>query len=332
MRPLLWPLVPLYRLGLALRERRFRSGSPSIRRLRWPVVSIGNLSTGGSGKTPLSITLAKALVSRGVYVDVLSRGYGRRSALPLLVDPSGTAAEFGDEPLVIAREAGVPVYVAAERYDAGLAAEKRESERGSKGASQPAGVHLLDDGFQHRQLYRDVDILLMSRADLADHLLPAGNLREALRAAERADVIAIPADEPELETEIKSRGWRAKIWRLRRFMEIPPITGPAGAFCGIARPEQFFDGLERNGLQLAARFAFRDHHSYTQADLNRIASEAQRARANVLLTTEKDRVRLAAFASSLPIQTVPLRLEIENETASIDWLVSQIAAVRPAVP
>ena len=105
-RPLLWPLVPLYRLGLALREFQLRSGLKPIRRLRWPVVSIGNLSTGGSGKTPLTIALAKALTARGLHVDVLSRGYGRRSALPLLVDPDGTAEDFGDEPLLIAREAG----------------------------------------------------------------------------------------------------------------------------------------------------------------------------------------------------------------------------------
>ena len=104
-RPLLWPLVPLYRLGLALRGFQFYTGLKRIRRLRWPVVSIGNLSTGGSGKTPLTITLAKALAARGLHVDVLSRGYGRRSALPLAVDPSGKAQEFGDEPLLIVREA-----------------------------------------------------------------------------------------------------------------------------------------------------------------------------------------------------------------------------------
>ena len=143
-RPLLWPLVPVYRLGLVLRELQLRTGLKPIHRLRWPVVSIGNLSTGGAGKTPLTIALAKALTARGLHVDVLSRGYGRRrSALPLLVDPGGTAQDFGDEPLVIAREAQVPVVVAAERYEAGLLAEANAPteqrsegarERGSKGA------------------------------------------------------------------------------------------------------------------------------------------------------------------------------------------------------
>ena len=317
-RPLLWPLVPVYRLGFALRELQFHSGLKPIRRLRWPVISIGNLSTGGAGKTPLTITLAKALTARRLHVDVLSRGYGRRSALPLLVDPGGTAQEFGDEPLVIAREARVPVFVAAERYQAGTLAESEASD------SSSTGVHLLDDGFQHRQLARDVDILLLSRRDLNDHLLPAGNLREALHAAARAQVIAVPADEPEVEAEIKARGWKTQIWRVRRCMEVPHVDGPVLAFCGIARPDQFFLGLESAGVKLAARTAFADHHNYTASDLARLASEARAAGAASLLTTEKDRVRLGALAAPLPIQTVPLRIEIEDEKAAIDWLMHSL--------
>lgn len=335
-RPLLWPLVPLYRVGLALRERKFRSGSRWIRRLHWPVISIGNLSTGGSGKTPLTIALAKALAARGVHVDVLSRGYGRRnSALPLLVNCDGTAEDFGDEPLLIAQLANVPVYLAAQRYRAGMMAEAAKDQT-SEGASQHVGesasrrtgIHLLDDGFQHRQLARDIDILLLSRADLADHLLPAGNLREALHAAARASVIAIPYDEPGLQAEIRQRGWSAEVWRLRRRMEIPPVNGPVAAFCGIARPEQFFAGLETAGVQLAARFAFPDHHRYTLADLARIATDAQTADATVLLTTEKDRVRMDTLNVSLPIHAVPLRVEIENEPAAIDWLIDRLRGPR----
>ena len=325
-RPLLWPLVPVYRVGLALREFELRSGIRRVRRLAWPVVSIGNLSTGGSGKTPLAIALARALAARGVHVDVLSRGYGRHSSLQLLVDPNGTAEVFGDEPLVIAREAGVPVYVAAERYEAGLMAEG-ESQQASKPASQQVSVHLLDDGFQHRQLHRDVDILLLSRADLQDHLLPAGNLREPLRAAAHAHVMAIPADEPDLEAEISSHGLRAEIWRLRRRMEIPPLDGPVAAFCGIARPEQFFAGLEAAGLKVAARAAFPDHHPYSARDLDRLATRARAAGATTLLTTGKDRARLGAIAASLPIKTVTLRTEIEDEAAAVDRLLRRISRI-----
>jgi tetraacyldisaccharide 4'-kinase len=328
-RSLLWPLVPVYRLGLALRQLQLRTAIKPVRRLRWPVVSIGNLSTGGAGKTPLTIALAKALTARGLHIDVLSRGYGRSSALPLLVDPGGIAQEFGDEPLLIAREAQVPVYVAPERYQAGLLAEQA-----AKAPQDPEGgfglkVHILDDGFQHRQLARDVDILLLSRRDLRDHLLPAGNLREPLRAAERAQVIAIPADESDVEIEIRKRGWKAQVWRLRRRIEIPKLDGPVAAFCGIARPDQFFSGIESAGAKLALRTAFPDHHNYTAADLERLVSLASAAGATTLLTTEKDRVRLGepapSFTTELPLRTVQLRIEIENESTAIDWLLDRLA-------
>jgi len=329
VRPWLAPLVPLYRLGLTLRDFQLRSGLKPIRRLDWPVVSVGNLSTGGSGKTPLAIALARALTARGLHVDVLSRGYGRRrSTLPLLVDRDGTAEDFGDEPLLIARETGVPVYVAAERYQAGLLAENA-GQQVSESASQQVRVHLLDDGFQHRELHRDVDILLLSRADLSDHLVPAGNLREALLAAKRADVIAIPADKADIEYEIKSRGWQGSIWRLRRRMEIPPIDGLVAAFCGIARPEQFFQGLEAAGVRLAARITFPDHHRYSVRDLERLLDRARQAGATALLTTEKDRVRLGSLSATLP-ESIPLRIarlciKIENEDAAIDWLIGRVA-------
>ena len=326
-RPLLWPLVPLYRLGLALRELQLRSGLKPVRRLNRPVVSIGSLSAGGAGKTPLTIALAKALAARGLHVDVLSRGYGRRSAPPLPVNPGGTAEDFGDEPLVIAGEACVPVYVAAERYQAGMMAERDAVER--------TGVHLLDDGFQHRQLARNIDILLLSRRDLTDHLLPVGNLREPLLAAKRADVIAIPEDEPEVAEYIQSRGWQGEVWRLRRRMEIPGINAPAAAFCGIARPEQFFQGLESAGMKLAKRFAFPDHYRFTVLDLDRIAVAARQAGASVLLTTEKDRVRMGlradALPATLPLYIVGLRTEIVDGAAAIDWLIGRLTSPRAQV-
>ena len=131
-RRLLFPLIPLYRLALAFSRFRLRSGLEPVRRLRFPVVSVGNLSTGGSGKTPLTVALVKALARRGLRVDVLSRGYGRQSQLAAHVNPDGTAEEFGDEPLLIAREAGVPVYVAPERYNAGLLAEAEELPDGDE--------------------------------------------------------------------------------------------------------------------------------------------------------------------------------------------------------
>jgi tetraacyldisaccharide 4'-kinase len=318
-RPWLAPLTPLYRLALSLRELSRRAGLEPVRRLRRPVISIGNLSTGGAGKTPLTITLARALAKRGLHVDVLSRGYGRSSRAAMRVDPDGTAEEFGDEPLEIARRAGVPVYVAAQRYEAGLLAEAEAS----------SGVHLLDDGFQHCQLHRDVDILLLNRADCEDRLLPAGNLREPLHALCRASIVTIPAEEPGLAGELTQLGWQGPVWRIRRRIEVPSVNGSVLAFCGIARPEQFFAGLQSAGMEVVKRTAFRDHHRYTPGDIERLQQEAHNAGAVALVTTEKDCVRLGRLAEVsaelLPIRTAALRVEIENEAKAIECLMNGVA-------
>jgi tetraacyldisaccharide 4'-kinase len=322
-RPWLAPLVPLYRFGIALRGLGLRSGLEPIRRLGAPVVSIGNLSTGGAGKTPLAIALARALVERGLHVNVLSRGYGRADKAAAKVDQRGSAERFGDEPLEIAREAGVPVYVAPQRYQAGMLAE-RESAPG------PAAIHLLDDGFQHRQLHRDVDILLVAGADLEDRLLPAGNLREPLHAMRRATVVALTMpDAPIVEQTLRNRGlWNGPVWRLQRRMQVPTIDGPVVAFCGIARPDQFFAGLESSGLHVASRIAFADHQRYVQHDIDCVLDAAHTARAAALITTEKDRVRLAPLLSSipanLPLETAGLRIEIDDQESAIDWLLGQL--------
>jgi tetraacyldisaccharide 4'-kinase len=374
-RPWLAPLVPLYRFGIALRGLGLHSGLEPVRRLGTPVVSIGNLSTGGAGKTPLAIALARALVARGLHVDVLSRGYSRTGQATARVDPNGTAEDFGDEPLVIAREAGVPVYVAPQRYQAGLLAE-RESATSISGPREvsgrdnrssdktPAGIrlvsghdfsraeearkndgalahaaairalHLLDDGFQHRQLHRDVDILLLAGADLEDRLLPAGNLREPLGAMRRASVVALTMPEaPIVEQTLRSRGlWQGPVWRLHRRMQVPAIEGPVVAFCGIARPDQFITGLESAGLHVASRIAFADHQRYVQHDIDCVLDAAHTTRAVALITTEKDRVRLAPLLSSipagLPLETAGLRIEIEDETSAIDWLLGRVAEGR----
>ena len=331
-RPWLLPLVPLYRFGLTLRELRLRHGLVPPRRLRHPVISIGNLSTGGSGKTPFTIAVTRLLASRGVHVDVLSRGYGRESKSTLRVLPEGKAVEFGDEPLLIAREAGVPVYVAPQRFEAGALAEAGANPDQSEGRPQ---VHILDDGFQHRQLARDIDIVLVSRDDLHDRLLPAGNLREPIKALRRAHVIVISRDQPELEAKLREMGWAGAIWHIRRQMNVPPVHGGVVAFCGIARPDQFFAGLRETGMKLAAQIAFRDHHAYTREDIQRVVSAGRREGASALITTEKDRVRLGDLASEfpreLPLTAACLEIEIEKATEAVDWLLARLGA-GPRVP
>jgi tetraacyldisaccharide 4'-kinase len=213
-----------------------------------------------------------------------------RSSEAARVDPDGTAEQFGDEPLLIARETGLPVYVAKQRFLAGMLAE---APVGVSSIDLPA-VHLLDDGFQHRQLYRDVDILLLDGHDwLEEGLLPVGNLREPVEAARRATIIAIPSpdDAPEMEAALRAWGFAGPVWRIHRRMQLPSLsgmgTGPVCAFCGIARPEQFFAGLEEAGLHIGARIAFPDHYRYTEAVLKRLVAQAERAGATALMTTER---------------------------------------------
>jgi tetraacyldisaccharide 4'-kinase len=283
------------------------------------------------------IALARLLREQGFRVDVLSRGYGRQSHQPARVRPEGTAAEFGDEPLLIACEADVPVYVAPQRYDAGLLAETDTEAAGLRddGSGLRLAAHILDDGFQHRQLARDVDVLMLNRADWHDSLLPAGNLREPLREFCRASAIAIPSDEQELEVALRARGWQGPIWRLHRRMNVPAISGPVAAFCGIARPKQFFAGIEAAGLRLVACTAFRDHHRYAASDVERLAASARAKGATALITTEKDRVRMgslcATLPAELPLKTARLQIEIEDADAALDWLIGRLAPV-PAPP
>src|SRR6266446_6492256 len=168
------PLTGLYGAGIALRNKLFDRGLRLVLRLEQPVVSIGNLSVGGAGKTPFVIALGELLKERGIPFDVLSRGYGRKTRGVLVVDPDGSASDFGDEPLLIARKLAVPVIVGEQKFQTQL--------------------HLLDDGFQHRSLARDFDIVLMASGDFEDRLLPSGRLREPLSSLERADAIVLPQD------------------------------------------------------------------------------------------------------------------------------------------
>src|SRR5712671_4026335 len=148
-------LSGLYGAVTSSRNALFDRGVLHARRLEQPVVSVGNLSAGGAGKTPFVIALGDLLKERGIRFDVLSRGYRRRTRGVLVVDPQGSASDFGDEPLLIARKLGVPVVVCDSRYEAGRMAEQKFQTQ----------MHLLDDGFQHRSLARDFDILLMAPDD-----------------------------------------------------------------------------------------------------------------------------------------------------------------------
>jgi tetraacyldisaccharide 4'-kinase len=289
-RPWAWPLVPLYAAGAWVREKlRAEPG-----RLEWPVVSVGSLSAGGAGKTPVVIALAELLRTHGLEVDVLTRGYRRAGKEPAPVAAAVPAAAeiYGDEPVLIARRTGAPVWVYGDRHVAG-----RYAEEVSPGAKR---IHLLDDGFQHRGLARDFDIALVTLEDVNDVLLPAGNLREGLKALARADAIVVRDRERERVALRVKPYLRAgtPVWVIQRRLrfESPLAVLGAGlrplAFCAIARPEDFAAMVQAAGCGIVDTVVFRDHHRYEMRDIEAIVDTARKLGVTGFVTTEKDAVKL----------------------------------------
>lgn len=326
--PLL-PLVPLYDAARAVNGITYEHGWRHVDRLRWPVVSVGNLSVGGAGKTPFVIALARALSERGWAVDVLSRGYGRTSdtAERVSIESADDAAaqRYGDEPWLIAREAGVPVFVAGRRAAAGrLAEEAPMSEAGGR------RVHLLDDGMQHRELARDAEIVLLHRSDFETTLLPAGRLREPLTALKRADYVALR--EGDTDFRERARTWMredAQFWTIRRELEIPALPGAAVVFCAIAHGKEFIDGVREKGAAIAATRCWRDHHRFTERDVEWLRNAAVKHQASCFITTQKDFVRLtdaqrARLEESAPLLTMRLTVSIAEPERALDALEARL--------
>ena len=312
MRPFVF-LVPAYAAAVAAKNAAYEQGWAEAKRLRWPVVSVGNLSVGGSGKTPVVIRLAQLLKADGIAADVLSRGYGRSGAGVERVDASGDAARYGDEPVLIARAAGVPVYVGASRYDAGLLAERDPAG---------AGIHLLDDGFQHRKLARDLDVVVLHASDFVEGLLPAGRLREPLSALKRAQVVVLREEDRGLEAELRRRKIAAQVWVQSRKLAVESDMGRVVAFCGIARPEEFFAGLKAQGVDVAATRAIGDHQKYSAAEIARLARMLKEHGADCFVTTEKDAARLTddqrrRLEETGPVHVARLEIALENEAAVV---------------
>ena len=307
-----------------------------------PVISVGNVRVGGSGKTPVVAYIARLLLERGERPAVLTRGYGRRVAPPGVTVVSDGATVLagldtaGDEPLLLARDLpGVAVLVGADRYLSGRLAE----------AQLGATVHLLDDGFQHFELERDADLLLLSEDDLTDTLLPAGRLREPIAAASNADAALVLAGYASAADRIGRAVGVSPVFRVTRALGAPRrITGPRDSVvlpsgtrvfgvAGIARPERFFTDLVSVGWELVGSMTFTDHHRFTRRDVARIAAAAQASAAAIVLTTEKDAVRLTACdLGDLPIAAVPLQVGVEPADTFRDWLVERLRTTRAASP
>jgi tetraacyldisaccharide 4'-kinase len=299
------PLSTLYGAIVGARNRLYDRRILPARCLRGPVVSIGNLSVGGSGKTPFVILLGELLKGRGIKFHVLSRGYGRQSRGVLQVDPGGPPSTFGDEPLLIARRLEVPVILGEDRYQAGVFAE-------DKFGSQ---LHLLDDGFQHRALARDFDIVLVTPDDARDRLLPAGRLREPLTSLQRADAVVLASGAAPEGFPLEGK----RVWRVRRGIAPANVPPRPVAFCGIARPRNFMLQLRTAGIEPAAEAVYRDHHAYTENDIHELLALKTTSEAGGFVTTEKDAINLGGYFSLLqPLAVVPVKMELADATNAVD--------------
>ena len=300
------------------------------RRLDHSVISVGNLATGGSGKTPVVAAVAGLLRNRGERPAILTRGYARRESTDgVLVVSDGErvlepVSRSGDEPQLLARTvSGVPVLVSSDRYIAGLFAERQFG----------VTVSILDDGFQHVQLERDIDLLLVSMTDLRERVLPSGHLREPLDAARFADALLVTGTEEDVAHVAGALGHQTafrvvpRYGALRRAGRVrpdAPSTDPPErilAFAGIARPERFFKALRSLGYDVARELTFRDHHWYTAADLDAIQRAARDANASLIVTTEKDAVRC-----DLDVAVLPMTVQIEPAAKFESWLMGRLKA------
>ena len=305
---------------LARARRRYYQRRPHLRRrLTAPVISIGNLTVGGSGKTPLAAEIARLLIEMGERPSILSRGYARKIVADGVVVVSDGARVLepversGDEPQMLAR--AVPraaVLVSSSRYAAGRIAEIRLG----------CTVHVLDDGFQHFDLMRDVDLLVTPGAS-DTRTLPFGRLREPLDAASDADALLVETDVRSADLKVGPTGGAQPHFTFTRRLGGPAPDRPAFAFAGIAKPERFFADLERAGWTLAGRRSFGDHHHYSGPELEEIVRAARSSGAEVILTTEKDIVRLGVTPH---IAAVPL--EVTLEPAFAPWLAERLRAAR----
>jgi tetraacyldisaccharide 4'-kinase len=318
----------LYAAIVKLRAWLYERGILRVKRLQAPVISVGNLTLGGTGKTPMVIWLVKRFLDQGKRIAILSRGYkgsdGTSDEIELMKSRLGNRVQFGAGP---------------DRYASGL-------------RLQQAGVDifLLDDGFQHLQLSRDVNILLLdsSRPAANDHLLPAGRLREPLSAMSRADVLVFTRTEtnPGTDTAIgklQNAAIFAAQTRLLGFRKFPAASqnllstcelgaGPFYAFCGIGNPGAFVADLEHWGLSIAGKQAFADHHRYSDSEAAELLELARQADAVALITTEKDAHNLRDIDfQDFPVYIAIIDLAVLQEDAFLAAIQQQLdSRPRPA--
>jgi 3-deoxy-D-manno-octulosonic-acid transferase len=339
LKPLLWAMAQVWRIG---GQRKRISQIRNRQRLGSPVISIGNIGMGGSGKTPFVALLCRTLSAEGHSPAILTRGYGRRSPEKHTVLAPGTQASValtGDEAQILLRECNAAIGIGADRAATGRMVEDR---------FHPS-VFLLDDGFQHARLHRDLDVVLIDALDpfAGGELFPVGRLREPMEALSRADTFVITRSEPErmyqgIQTQLRRYNSQAPIYRAgvvpHYWSGIPAAErlGPfellnegCAAFCGLANPGSFWRTLSRLGYSPTFQWAFSDHHHYRPEELSQLALRARNTGAAVLLCTEKDAMNLPANAVDLvhPLRLYWLKIEVELESGS--ELLAQIGTLIP---
>ena len=334
LQPVAVPASWAFGAAVAARKWLYQSGTISTRRLPEPVVSVGNITVGGSGKTPMVACIARHFLSRGRAVGVLSRGYGREEAGRMVVVSEGqsvlaTAAEGGDEPLELAEQVpGLAVAVGPDRYEVGLELLRRRGEQ----------IFILDDGFQHRRLSRDLDLVCIDADESADdlRLLPAGRLREPLSNLDRAGALiwthwreGRPAEtltSRVLPSLAKERPVFRSVSTISGFQSIPssdprlPAEGlrgqSIGLLCGIAKPDRFREDLEECGARIVWSRTNRDHYCWLPDEVARLLEEARSAGAQAVVTTGKDAVKMTAVEKTpVPLYRAVLECRVLEQEA-----------------
>jgi len=342
---ILAPLGALYSAAMRARRTLYKAGALRVHKISAPVISVGNITTGGTGKTPLVDWVARAVAKEGRRVCILTRGYGRAHESKRVLVSDGEhifadAREGGDEPRLLAENLrGVAAVVSdADRVAAARwAIENLKSE-----------VFILDDGFQHLRIARDLDLVVVDATNPwgGGKLLPRGRLREPLRELSRADCIILTRCEQSQDIDsLRKQAERLSgaspilLSRTRTRMLRPLdatmtenivsdssshpsslIPHPFAAFCAIGNPASFYEHLRKDGYTLKLTREFADHHVYTQRDIDVLTSEAQRAGALALLTTAKDAVKLRSLRFDLPCYVLEIELEFDDEEKLVSMI------------
>jgi tetraacyldisaccharide 4'-kinase len=316
---LLIPFSWLYALAMAVRNLLYDRGLLAVHRVPAKVVSVGNLTVGGTGKTPLAETLVRFFADAGMKPAVVSRGYGRKGKSVLIVSDGrvlhNNPEMTGDEPLLLAKRLGnVPVVVGADR----VAAARRACERFR------CDVIVLDDAFQHRRLARDLDVVVLRAAEPFGNgrVLPAGPLREPMRGLKRSHVIVLTGEQGEGTTAWDAgktlRGfYRPLEWQSLTDGSVHPLEFMRQrsmlVFSGIGNPGAFEATLLGLGVKPVGHMTFKDHHRYTRRDMDRIAAMAETHGAVAVATTEKDGIRIRhAWKGKVPLLALRIELEVEG--------------------